>query len=70
MNNKNGAKKVYMCYSVFPKCENDEFIERCFSVIKKQLFLLQIYLSRYWLQRCLQHNLMLRTHYRSALPHS
>src|SRR6218665_2150477 len=34
LNNENGARKVYMCNSVFPKCENHEFIERCFSVSK------------------------------------
>src|SRR6218665_1643191 len=33
INNKNGAKKVYVCYSVFPKCENHENI----SVMKKRV---------------------------------
>jgi len=67
IHNKNGAKKVYVCYSVFPKCEK-YWIH---FGHEKTSFVLQIYLSRYWLQRCLQQNRMLRrpTHYRSALPH-
>jgi len=38
INNKNGAKKVYVRYNVFPKCENHEFTERCFSVMKNDEF--------------------------------